>query len=315
MANTRKSRRQRRQSPSLVRSPPTSSATTTATTSSTMTNTATNTSPPNKDLITFTNTDPISSNAIPNPKIPKFKGRDDGLEIDAFVAIFERVFKSLSDDNKLIKVVEFLESEPANYFGTEIIPDPLATWATAKDKLHKRYGHSELPPMIAASRRYLQRNESVKEYYDDKCKILRRAYLTEPHMADMLTNGLPPIWRSLFYGKRFTSLADWLQMVQNIEADQKHDNRNKQRLSHVMTTETKTDTSSRNSGRPVPPCQICKRIHIKANHWHRDCPNRNPSSPIPSTPTSGSNSNYLPNPNAPAPPASAHVTTLQVLND
>ena len=133
MVNTRKNRR-RQPTPSPSRSPITTTSSTTqntttvTSTNTSSSNTATNSTTSNHSPISFATIPSAQSHNISNPKIPKFKGKDDGLEIDAFIAIFERVFKSLSDDDKLVKVVEFLESEAANYYGTEIIPDPLATW-------------------------------------------------------------------------------------------------------------------------------------------------------------------------------------------
>ena len=309
MVNTRRNRR-RQPTPSPARSPITSTSsatqntTTVTSTGTSSTNSATNSTTSNHIPISFATNPSAQTHSLSNPKIPKFKGRDDGLEIDAFIAIFERVFRSLKDDDKIVKVVEFLESEAANYFGTEIITDPSATWATAKEKLLKCYGHSKLPPMIAAAQRYLQSNETVKEYYDDKCKILRNANIAETHTADLLTNGLPDSWRELLYGKRFSSLADWLMTIQDIEADQRKDKRNKPRI-HFM------DSNSRHKGngpqQSLPICQICKRNKIKAHHWHRDCPLRNPVNSTANIPSNSANTPTQPNP-------IASTLTLQQLN-
>ena len=164
-----------------------------------------------------TQTAPVINNT--DPKIPKFNGKDEGLEIESFLIIFERLFTHLTDDQKLTKVVAFLEGDAANTYAIDVLSNSTISWAEAKNKLIASYGHSNLPPMIAASRRRLIRTDTIKTYFDEKSKLLRRTALTEPDIADMLTEGLPDTYRSHFYGRRFQSTTDWLQTAQDIEAD------------------------------------------------------------------------------------------------
>ena len=42
-------------------------------------------------------------------------------------------------------------------------------------------------------------------------------------MSALLTEGLPPWYRTHFFGKRFLTVGEWLICAQDIEADQKRD--------------------------------------------------------------------------------------------
>src|SRR5882757_6005462 len=135
----------------------------------------------------------------PDPKMPKFSGDEKGLQIVPFLNIFDRLFNSLSDNEKINKLIAFLEGEAANYFGMDIIALPSLTWQMVRDKLIDRFGHSDIPPMMAASRRKLNPTESIKQYYDEKSSILRRIVgLTESDQSDALTEGLPNSYKQFF---------------------------------------------------------------------------------------------------------------------
>ena len=109
-----------------------------------------------------------------DPKIAKFTGTSDGLQIEPFLSIFNRYFQSMEDDLKILKLGEYLSGDALNFFGTDIVTDPLITWPQVSDRLISRYGHSDVQPLTAAIKRKLQKSESVKDYYDDKCRTLRR---------------------------------------------------------------------------------------------------------------------------------------------
>ena len=239
-------------------------------------------------------------------KIPKFNGKSDGLEIDAFLIIFERLYSSLTEDQKLTKIVSFLEGDAANAYALEVLSNANIDWAEAKDKLLNRYAHSKVPPMMAASRRRLQRNEDIKQYFDDKSKLLRRTTLCESDIADMLTEGLPEVFRQHFYGKRFHTTSEWLQTAQDIEADRNRGQSRSQTTNHFsqqrqrFKTQTNNKSNKRSNNR-LPPfaCKYCRDKGLTEYHWHRDCPQRNqqitPStdrSLVPVNDDSGNTSNY-----------------------
>ncbi len=83
------------------------------------------------------------SNHKLDPKIPKFDGREDGLQIKPFLNIFEQVFNTLSDNEKIIKIIAFLDGDAANYFGTGIFSEIDFDWISINSKLIDRYAHTE----------------------------------------------------------------------------------------------------------------------------------------------------------------------------
>ena len=126
--------------------------------------------------------DCIRINAEKDPKMAKFNGNDDDIKIEAFLNIFELLYNRLSDEQKVVKVIAFLEGDAASYFGSDIAVQTPISWGVVKQMLTDRYAHSDISPMIAAPRRRLQRNETIKQYFDEKLRILRRIQgITEAH--------------------------------------------------------------------------------------------------------------------------------------
>ena len=173
------------------------------------------------------------------PKIPKFSGSQDGLPVHCFLTAFEFAFDKLATDKeKIIKLLKFAEGDAAVYLCSDVITVNGITWQTAKDMLTALYGQSEVPSVMAAYQRTLRSNESIRQYYDEKTRILRRmAGLTEAERSDHLTHGLPDAYRSHFYGKRFTTTLDWLVCAQDIEADL---NRHHRRVQSTHFTDSKS---------------------------------------------------------------------------
>ena len=155
------------------------------------------------------------------------------------------------------------------------------TWQQTIDKFNGRWGHSDVPPMTAAIRRHLKRSETINEYFDEKSQYLRRAQIPENQMSDVLTEGLPEVYRSHFYGKRFQTIAEWLALALDIEADISHRGYKQQHKgipsAHCQATIRHCDQTNTgaNKKKPCTPCQIClKNVGQTNYHWHKDCPNR-----------------------------------------
>ena len=245
-----------------------------------------------------------------DPKISKFSGLNDSLQIRPFVNIFERYFQSLDNNEKILKLGEYLSGDALNFFGTDIINEESISWSEAKERLIRRYGHSDIPPMLSAIRRKLQRHENVKQYFDDKCRFLRQEKgLTEATQTQLLTDGLPDIYRHHFYGKRFATTTEWLQTAQDIEADL---NRQKPMSQNSSSAHfSRSDPSSNRPNKlfsktnnkpkdkkPPYPCRICRDQGITSFHWHSDCPNK---------PIENSSQELKPSPNE------AHLTIARAL--
>ena len=216
-----------------------------------------------------------------DPKLSKFVGSANGLPIEAFLNIFEYYFSSLDDSLKLRKIGEYLDGDALGFFGTDIISEPTVSWHTTKDRFIHRYGHTDIPPILAAMRRKLQRNESIKDYFDEKCRYLRlERGLSEEARTHILTEGLPDSYRQHFYGRRFASTSEWLKTAQDIEADRFRPGQSSrpQTSSHFTKTDNMSRpqssnvSSKRDKTKPPYACKICRDRGETAFHWHNECP-------------------------------------------
>ena len=219
-----------------------------------------------------------------DPKIPKFDGKT--IQVEDFIKVFERFFSTLSEDDRINKLVEYIDGDVFEFYSRDICGIQGITWDQTKEKLIQRFAHSEIDPVTAAIRRRLTRSDTIRQYYDDKMKLLRRSSVPESEMSSILTVGLPDSYKSHFYGKRFKTVGEWLQLAQDIEADMntKTSSHRTAGSSHFTQSEDKkTNRFSKsnktfNKNRSPPDCQICKQIGIAAKHWHRDCPNQHKKS-------------------------------------
>jgi len=192
---------------------------------------------------------PSRSPKLSRPKIPKFNGKQEvGLTIEAFIRLFERAFRAVTDDEKIDRLMEFLEGEAADFYGADVLLDPAITWTDVCAKLNARYAHTDIQPMVAATRRRLQHGETVRKYFDDKTRILRRVpALPEVEVTGLLTDGLPEAYRNHFLGSRLTA-SEWLQKAQDIEAELKR--RPPPRPFNRTSNQPRVQNTAPTSGRP-----------------------------------------------------------------
>ena len=97
------------------------------------------------------------------------------MRIEAFLTVFETLFTALTDQQKIAKLANYLDGEPFNFYATSVLTVANISWNDTLNLFTARFGHSEVPPMTAAIRRRLRRDETIRQYYDDKIKDLRRA--------------------------------------------------------------------------------------------------------------------------------------------
>ena len=112
-----------------------------------------------------------------------------------------------------------MDGEPFNFYATSVSTVANISWNDILNLFTARFGHSEVPPMTAAIRRRLRKDKTIRQFYDDKIKDLRRAQLPATQMADVQTEGLPEAYRPYFYGRRFQAPSQWLEMALDIEND------------------------------------------------------------------------------------------------
>ena len=99
------------------------------------------------------------------PKFAIFNG-DGKMRIETFLTVFETQFTALTDQQKITKLANYLDGEPFNFYATSVLTVDNISWNDTLNLFTARFGHSEVPPMTAAIRRRLRRNETTRQYYD-----------------------------------------------------------------------------------------------------------------------------------------------------
>ena len=156
------------------------------------------------------------------------------------------------------------------------IYQPNMAVTTPDPKFVKFNGEGKLK-MTAALKRRLGKGELIKDYYDEKAKLLRQASIPENQIANVLIEGLPDVYKPHFYGKRFQSTSEFLQLVLDIEADIKASSSHGQskpkhdKSSHCVANIEHCHRSSAKpeQAKPKWPCKYCKQKSGAENfHLH-----------------------------------------------
>lgn len=80
--------------------------------------------------------------------------------------------------------------------------------------------------------------DTVKSYYDEKVSFLEKTGLSEEHMADQLTEGLPEHFKSHFYTVRVKDTLEWLSIATRIESDMGSRSQASQKRHIVITAQS-----------------------------------------------------------------------------
>ena len=248
--------------------------------------------------------EPISS----LPKLSPFTGANDKVFIDRWIAIFDFTIadRFKTDIERIKGLSSYLKDDALNWYADSVIPDAKQiSWLEVKTRIIQRFGKSELHPLIAAQRRKLMPKETVKDYFEDKMRYLRRAKLDEEAMAASLTEGMPQSYKIGLHAAQLKTTNNWIAVALSLEKDQDLNRSRPHPSSHhpkpsiyfqsdddgLQSNSDHSDSSTpsvnyRNRRRRqdyTPRCQICKKQGKKEFHWHRDCPlNKSSDSSLPS---------------------------------
>lgn len=250
-----------------------------------------------EDVDTASGGEPRPSSKATNskPRISRFTGDQVEVRVEAWLNAYEVATYDFSENDRKFQLVRYLDGSAITWFSEEIIPqlDSLK-WSQVRDLMIKRHGRQHISPIVAATSRKLQINETVQSYYDDKMRYLRQTTLTEKDQAAILTEGLPKYIQKSFVPARISNPVDWLTVALDIEAlfgpsglnapklnsaqgaVREHPSQQKQRSIQVYATTAKASGSG-NKPKKVPPkpYRICEEKGIRdAMHWHADCPNK-----------------------------------------
>jgi hypothetical protein len=212
--------------------------------------------------------------------------------------LFEVVVITLKEDkDKVLKLMSYLDDDALEFYANKIAPNlSTLTWAETRGLMEKRFSSSTISPIIAATRRRLTKADTVKSYFDDKMASLEKTGLSEEHIVDQLTEGLPDSYKSHLYTARIKDTLEWLSIVSKLEADlepksfKSHKSSQSNHCTIAHCDESKSSSREKNfsnkpeqsrppnkvfkkSDKPRTPCRYCLKLGNKEWHWHKDCPN------------------------------------------
>ena len=97
-----------------------------------------------------------------------------------------------------------------------------------------RFGAQDVDPVIAATKRRLQISETVLTYYNDKRRLLDQSRLDNATKVNILTDGMPEIYRFSIIAAEPPNPATWLRVALALEAA-KPPKRTDRNRDHAMT--------------------------------------------------------------------------------
>jgi hypothetical protein len=121
--------------------------------------------------------------------------------VSNWLNLFEVVVSKVTDDkDKIVKLMSYMDDDALEFYANKVAPYLSSlTWAQTRGLFEKHFGTSTITPIVAVTRRRLTKSDTIKSYYDDKMAYLEKTGLSEEHMADHLTEGLPENYKSHFY--------------------------------------------------------------------------------------------------------------------
>jgi hypothetical protein len=130
-----------------------------------------------------------------NLRLQRYDGTDSKVRAQSWMALFEldTANQSIADRRKTL--MYYLSGSALEWYADEIVSTDVTDWFEIKTKFFNRFGVSTATPLIDAQRRYLRRDETVLQYYQDKLRLLQQTKLSEQDIVHQLTEGLPHDWK------------------------------------------------------------------------------------------------------------------------
>ena len=212
-------------------------------------------------------------------KLEHFTGKNT-IEAKHWLNLFEVVCAQLNlvnTEDKVVKLMSYLKDDALAFFAQRIAPDvSTITWADTRRLIEKRFGTPEVSSIVTANHRKLRRNESLKEYFDEKMKYLDKTSLTEPEKCDLLTDGVYDEFQSRLLPATILTTEDWLQKAIRVEmALHRHPSHPKPSSNKDIQLKQFKPNQHKSfalSTTPPNPCIYCQYEGREEWHWHSLCP-------------------------------------------
>ena len=218
--------------------------------------------------------------------IATYTGQNEAVHVDAWLNIYELVMSEKQDHEKKNLIVRFLDGDALTWFAHHVIMLlPSLEWKAVRELFIKRFKTVTVRPLIAASERYLKRDDTITTYFNDKMRFLQQTDLPDLDQVAILNKGMPWNYKPHLISSTIRSPSDWLMVALELESTFKKTKvltpfelRNKDQRGPpkpaIAAQASRAD--QRNSERPIPQCRICQKMGIEAKHWHANCPNKRP---------------------------------------
>ncbi len=123
---------------------------------------------------------PLSETHTDNKlRLQRYDGTDSKVRAQSWMALFELDTSGVSVAERRKTLMYYLSGSALEWYADEIVSTDVTDWLEIKTKLFNRFGVSTATPLIDAQRRYLRRDETVLQYYQDKLRLLRQTKLSE----------------------------------------------------------------------------------------------------------------------------------------
>ena len=209
-----------------------------------------------------------------NLRLQRYDGTDSKVRAQSWMALFELDTSDQTVADRRKTLMYYLSGSALEWYADEIISTNVTDWVEIKTKFFNRFGITTSTPLIDAQRRYLRRDETVLQYYQDKLRLLRQTKLSEQDIVHQLTEGLPHDWKLTLTAANLTDTSNWIRIAQQVES---HQQKQRQKLQRIPLQKRDTQPRSyaavqNDSTRPPAPCRHCLQRGKTEWHWNRDCP-------------------------------------------
>ena len=169
--------------------------------------------------------------------IEKYTGSSSELTVNEWLDVFHAVTLGYNDPERLQALPRYLGGVALKWLAVEVIPKSTTmSWIECRRLMVQRFGKTLTNPLVEASQRCLQRNETVTEYYDEMRGLMMTAGIAEEHQAAFLTRGMPDQYRMQIAGHAPQTCAQWLRIALSLE-EAKHSKSHPYRQTEILCNE------------------------------------------------------------------------------